>query len=155
MNENECWHHDIQLVRDSHPKLYSRTRWYQEYRWDEPQQQYLCRGFWAMRNYVGPSELTEGFDSTKLLQGKWYGDGFNLVCSKRALPAVPPSVGFQSLNRIMRLTFLQSFYWSREGTPVGGSRWVLSYNIEPEEEWCNVGPEGLLREGEWTKGGRE
>ncbi|XP_043460939.1 uncharacterized protein LOC122513066 [Leptopilina heterotoma] len=47
MDETDVWHHDVRLVRDSHPKLYSRTRWYQEYRWDELTQRYLCRGFWA------------------------------------------------------------------------------------------------------------
>ncbi|XP_043481617.1 uncharacterized protein LOC122510789 [Leptopilina heterotoma] len=77
-DEGEAWYHDARLARESHPKLYSRSRWYQEYRWDEATQQHLCRGFWAMKDFVNLTEVKEGRESTRLIQGKWRGKDSNI-----------------------------------------------------------------------------
>ncbi|XP_043470181.1 uncharacterized protein LOC122503627 isoform X2 [Leptopilina heterotoma] len=152
-DEKDCWRHDPRLVRESHPKLYSRTRWYQEYCWDEPSQQHLCHGFWAPRDFVGLSEINGGQGFTKMIKGLWRPGRRNVFCSKHALPDVPPSTGFQSLERMLRLTFRQAFFRDSEGLTHGQNRWVLSFNIEPEEQWQEVDSRGLLRKGQWTRGG--
>ncbi|XP_043464120.1 uncharacterized protein LOC122499707 [Leptopilina heterotoma] len=78
-DEEAVWTHNAQLVRENGPKQYSRTRWYQEYSWDEARQLYLCRGFWATRDYIFPSEVPVSQGNLKILQGKWRMDGRHMT----------------------------------------------------------------------------
>ncbi|XP_051168719.1 uncharacterized protein LOC127288892 [Leptopilina boulardi] len=145
-DEEALWCLDPVLRNSSPKKRYSRCQWYQEYRWCESTRSYMCRGFWAVPFFADPTIVREAVGDFPILQGWWRPGRDKSIWKLRSLPPVPPQVGFQPLSSAFALSFLQCFYWTREGQARTRARWQLKIRVPVSRVWQEVGQEGYLLE---------
>ncbi|XP_051165658.1 uncharacterized protein LOC127284312 [Leptopilina boulardi] len=152
--ETALWFYSGKLVQNI-KKIYSRTRWHQEYRWDSGKAAYFCRGFWAGKLFKNPLLVPGDVSGLKVTSRDPSDRKKSLVRFFSALPRVAPYEGYQTMDDILSLSFVQVFSYDREGKQKIFGFWQVTYRVELTEAWELIDESGFLKEVEEEKKPRD
>ncbi|XP_043479869.1 uncharacterized protein LOC122509703 [Leptopilina heterotoma] len=128
------WGYDRDLAR-GREKIHPAQSWFQEYFWDEEDQAYIRRGYWAPQGFRNPVLVNNYLPGLKMVVGGFPARGVPEICLLKDLPKIPRNTGVQPLRKGLRISFLQCHDWLGKDQPRIRGFWQLRFDIDNDTAW--------------------
>ncbi|XP_043479883.1 uncharacterized protein LOC122509718 [Leptopilina heterotoma] len=133
-DEDSFWSFDQDLAR-GRGKIHPAQSWFQEYFWDEEDEAYIRRGFWAPKSFRNPVRVNAYLPGLKMVVGRFPKNGLPEISLLKDLPTIPGHIGVQPLRKGLKIIFLQCHDWLGMNQPRTRGWWQLRLDVDNKSAW--------------------